>query len=161
MVGTARTRLTGRRRGTTTSDDSDASSHSRRRCHQWAACDSMSFLPTQNKSLFCQIPTCRYLKKCLHKRQCQIRVQFESVGMQFFKVLKKWFWMTKYVPIIVLWCSEGGFYKMQKSHLTTCFRRFTSAPNHLAVYVRILGQVGFGKNSKSCQYWHWIFRVLH
>ena len=94
-----------------------------------------------------------------HKRQCQIRVQFESVGMQFFKVLKKWFWMTKYVPIIVLWCSERGFYK--KSHLITCFRRFTNAPNHLAVYVRILGQVDFGKNSKSCQYWHWIFRVLH
>ena len=46
-----------------------------------------------------------------HMRQCQIRVQFESVGMQFFKVLKKWFWMTKYVPIIVLWCSERGFYK--------------------------------------------------
>ena len=50
-------------------------------------------------------------KKELAMRQCQIRVQFESVGMQFFKVLKKWFWMTKYVPIIVLWCSERGFYK--------------------------------------------------
>ena len=46
-----------------------------------------------------------------HMRQCQIRVQFESVGLQFFKVLKKWFRMTKYIPIIVLWCSERGFYK--------------------------------------------------
>ena len=44
-------------------------------------------------------------------RQCQIMVRFESRGMQFFKVLKKWFWMTKYDPIIVLWCSERGFYK--------------------------------------------------
>ena len=49
--------------------------------------------------------------RSLVMRQCQIRVRFESRGMQFFKVLKKWFWMTKYVPIIVLWCSERGFYK--------------------------------------------------
>ena len=102
---------------------------------------------------------CQKLPGRCHMRQCQIRVQFESIGMQFFKVLKKWFWMTKYVPIILLWCSEKGFYK--KSHLITCFRRFTNAPNHLSVYVRILGQVDFGKNCKSCQYWHWIFRVLH
>ena len=37
-----------------------------------------------------------------HKRQCQIRVRFESREMQFFKVLGKWFSMTKYLPIIVL-----------------------------------------------------------
>ena len=35
-------------------------------------------------------------------RQCQIRVRFESGGMQFFKVLGKWFSKTKYLPIIVL-----------------------------------------------------------
>ena len=44
-------------------------------------------------------------------RQCQIRVRFESRGMQFFNVLGKWLSMTKYFPIIVLWCSERGFYK--------------------------------------------------
>ena len=98
-------------------------------------------------------------KSCKRMRQYQIRVHFESRGMQFFKVLKKGFWMTKYVPIIVLWCSERGFYK--KSHLITCFRRFTDAPNHLAAYVAILGWVDFGKNPKSCLYSHWIFRVLH
>ena len=49
--------------------------------------------------------------RSLVMRQCQIRVRFESRGMQFFKILKKWFWVTRYVPIIVLWCSERGFYK--------------------------------------------------
>ena len=46
-----------------------------------------------------------------YTRQYQIRVRFESRGVQFFKVLEKWFSMTKYVPIIILWCSEKGFYK--------------------------------------------------
>ena len=71
------------------------------------------------------------------RRQCQIRVRFESRGMQFFKVLGKWLSMTKYLPIIVLWCSERGFYK--KNHLITCFRRFYQRPNQLAPYIPILG----------------------
>ena len=41
----------------------------------------------------------------------QIRVQFESREMHFFYVLEKWFSMAKYLPIIVLWFSERGFYK--------------------------------------------------
>ena len=45
--------------------------------------------------------------------------------------------MTKFVPIIVLWYNEREFY--QKSHLITCFRRFTNAPNHLAAYLPMLG----------------------
>ena len=41
---------------------------------------------------------------------------------------------------------------LQKSHLITCFRRFTNAPNHLAVYVPILGQVDWVSQ--------WFTRVL-
>ena len=71
-------------------------------------------------------------------RQCQIRVRFEYRGMQFFKVLGKWLSMTKYLPIIVLWCSERGFYK--KNHLVTCFKFFYRCPTSLGnvhTYVRV------------------------
>ena len=44
-------------------------------------------------------------------RQCHIRIRFESRGRLFFKALVKHFWMTKYAPIIIIWCIERGFYK--------------------------------------------------
>ena len=71
-------------------------------------------------------------------RQCQIRVRFESRGSQFFKTLGKCFLMTQYTANIIIWCIERGF--LQKNHLITCFRRFYQHPNHLAVYIPLLGQ---------------------
>ena len=68
------------------------------------------------------------------QRQCQIRVQFESrVIHAIFKVLENWFSMTKYLPIVVLWCSEGGFNKIIT--WSPAFGVFTDALNHLAVYI--------------------------
>ena len=46
-----------------------------------------------------------------YRRQCQIKVRFESRGRLFFKALEKRFWMAKYAPIIIIWCIERGFYK--------------------------------------------------
>ena len=89
-------------------------------------------------------------KFSMDKRQCQIRVRFESGGMQFFKVLGKWFSMTKYLPIIVLWCSERGFYK--KNHLITCFKRFYRCPTSLGS-VHTYDRVSWCRNIiKSFQY---------
>ena len=79
-------------------------------------------------------------------RQCQIRLQFESRGMQFFKVLEKWFSMAKYLPIIVLWYSERGFYKIIT--WSPVLGVFTDALNHLAVYMPITGWVDVEKSIK-------------
>ena len=46
-----------------------------------------------------------------YTRQCQIRVRFESRVSQIFKALGKRFWLSKYVPIIIVCCIEKGFYK--------------------------------------------------
>ena len=66
--------------------------------------------------------------------------------MQFFKVLEKWFSMAKYLPIIVLWYSERGFYKI--TIWSPVLGVFTDALNHLAVYMPITGWVDVEKSIK-------------
>ena len=66
--------------------------------------------------------------------------------MQFLKVLEKWFSMAKYLPIIVLWYSERGFYKIIT--WSPVLGVFTDALNHLAVYMPITGWVDVEKSIK-------------
>jgi len=72
-------------------------------------CVRICFIGKQNSILWSVVPLAMFTY--LHRRQCQIRVRFESRGRLFFKALVKRFWMAKYAPIIIIWCIERGFYK--------------------------------------------------
>ena len=76
---------------------------------QWVQCNDGS------DAFLTSCPHCQIGYSC--RRQCQIRIRFESRGRPFVKALEKWFLMTKYAPIIIIWCIERGFFKKSPDHL--------------------------------------------